>query len=430
MTFQRRGGGRGRGVWPALGLALALACVGSPAPRPRETSHDAGSPGRGGTPASGGSGGAAGEAPGRGGQGGVGGGAAGAAGSGPAGGSGAAGAGGVAGVGGSAKGGAAGGVECPARVVDGDVKIESGAELEQLEGVTEIEGGLSLGGTAIDLGPLRCLGRITGSLTISGASLTSVDGLAALRAVGGRLFVTSNPSLATLGLGRLAAVGSDVWIQNDGALATVDLGALATVGSYYGSALTFDNLPKLSRVDLHALAETPPGGALTLSNDGAAASAPLALDVSALAEVGNTLSFASVANLHDVDRFAALRSVGGRLLVTSNAKLENLDGLGGVQVVKSDVAIEHDALLASIDLGALAVVGSAVGSSLRFNALPSLTTIDLDSLSSIAGCLTITDNPSLPTCKATAPRVRLVEIGWTPCGAISGNLRDGCSATP
>jgi hypothetical protein len=417
---------RTRAVW--LGLGLALACVGSPAPRPRETSHDAGSAG-GGTAGGSSPGGAAGERVGTGGQGGLGGEASGAGGSRPAG-PGGGGAGG--GTGGVAKAGAADGVpiECPARVVDGDVNVQGDAALGPLAGVTAIEGALSIGGAALDLGPLRCLERIAGSLTISGASLTSVDGLAALRTVGGRLFVTSNPALVTLGLGRLAAVGSDVWLQNDGALATVDLGALAAVGSYYGSALAFDNLPKLSRVDLHTLAETPPGGALTLSNDGAAAPAPLTLDASSLTAVGNTVSFVSVANLHDVDGLAALRSVGGRLLVTSNAKLQNLDGFGRVQAVKSDVAIEHDALLASIDLGALAVVGSAVGNSLRFNALPSLTTLGLDTLSSVGGCLTITDNPSLPTCQATAPRMRLEELGWTPCGAISGNLPDACSAAP
>jgi hypothetical protein len=73
---------------------------------------------------------------------------------------------------------------------------------------------------------------------------------------------------------------------------------------------------------------------------------------------------------------------------------------------------------------------SAVGNSLRLDALPSLTTIGLDSLSSIAGCLTITNNPSLPTCQATTPRMRLEEIGWMPCGSIADNLVDDCSAGP
>ena len=116
--------------------------------------------------------------------------------------------------------------------------------------------------------------------------------------------------------------------------------------------------------------------------------------------------------------------------MTTNGTLQNLDGFGHLETVGSDVVIEHDALLASIDLGALTVVGSAVGNSLRLDALPSLTTIGLDSLSSIAGCLTVTNNPSLPTCQATAPRMRLEEIGWTPCGTIAGNLVDVCSAGP
>ena len=276
-------------------------------------------------------------------------------------------------------------------------------------------------------GQLRCLGRITGSLTIAGTGLTSVDGLAGLRLVGGRLFLTSNASLVALGFGRVETVGSDVWIQHAGALTTIELGALTKVGSYSGSSLAFDNLPKLNRVDLHGLRETPPGGALTMSNDGAASAAPLDLDFSALTTLGNTLSVTAVANLRDLDGFGALRTIGGRLLVTSNGKLQNLDGLGHLETVASDVVLEHDALLTSIDLGALTVVGSAVGNSLRLDALPSLTTIGLDSLSSISGCLTITNNASLPTCQATAPRMRLQEIGWTPCGAISGNLADGCS---
>ena len=136
------------------------------------------------------------------------------------------------------------------------------------------------------------------------------------------------------------------------------------MGSYYGSALAFDNLPKLTRIDLHGLGETPRGGALTISNAGAAATAALAVDLSALAALGNTLSLVTaVANLHDLDGFGALRTIGGRLLVTTNGKLQNLDGLGHLETVASDVVIEHDALLVSVDLGALTVVGSAVGNS-------------------------------------------------------------------
>jgi hypothetical protein len=295
-------------------------------------------------------------------------------------------------------------------------------------GVTVIDGALSIGGAVSDLGPLRCLGRITGSLTISGTGLTSVAGLETLRVVAGRLFITSNPSLTTLGLGRVETVGSDVWIQHAGALKTIELGGLTKVGSYYGSALAFDNLPKLTHLDLHALAETPRGGALTISNDGATAASPLEVDLTALSAVGNTLSVVTVANLRDVDGFGALRAIAGRLLLTSNGALQNLDGLGALETVGGDVVIEHDALLTSIDLASLTVVGSAVGNSVRLDALATLTTLRLDSLSSITGCLTITNNPSLPTCQATAPQLRLQEIGWIPCGVISGNLGDACSS--
>ena len=174
----------------------------------------------------------------------------------------------------------------------------------------------------------------------------------------------------TLGFGRPRDGGQRRLVQHGGALTTIELGALTKVGSYYGSALAFDNLPKLTRIDLHGLGETPRGGALTISNAGAAATAALAVDFSALAALGNTLSLVAVANLHDVDGFGALRTIAGRLLVTTNGTLQNLDGFGHLETVGSDVVIEHDALLVSIDLGALTVVGSAVGNSLRLERSP------------------------------------------------------------
>ena len=297
-------GGRST-LWVFLALGLALGCVGSPAPRPDGSSQTAGGSGAGGA-AGGATGGAAGQLMGEAGQG-----AAGTAGM-----YGGATDGGAT-DGGAADGGATGGAgggpaPCPPKVVDGDTSVQSDAALVSLAGATVLDGSLSIGGAVSELGLLRCLGRMNGSLTISGTSLTSVDGLAGLRIVGGRLFITSNASLMTLGFGRLETVGSDVWIQHGGALTTIELGALTKVGSYYGSTLAFDNLPKLTRIDLHGLGETPRGGALTLSNAGAAATAPLAVDLSALAALGNTLSLVAVANLHDVDgfgRYARSRAV-------------------------------------------------------------------------------------------------------------------------
>ncbi len=509
-------------AWLACGVAVA--CVGSPAPRPDGASETGGA-----VAGSAGSAGSAGMTAGAGGAGGAPGGAGGAVGGAGAGGTsgrGGAPAGGAGGIGGNAGGGGSGGA-CAPRTMAGDVRAQTDAALALLAGVTDLQGSLSIGGTITTVGPLGCLARISGNLTVSGAtalsslSLPAVVGIggglavasvamlatvelpslasvgavedvslrfdelpklgridlralpeaaglaisnsgataagalmlnltalrqlrndltlaslptlanagafAGLRSIGGRLMVTLDTALESLsGLGGLEEIGGDVTVQYNPALTTISLGELTALGGN-GNALVIDNLPRLTSLDMGRLTATAAGAGITISSVGSSAAGPLTLNLSALTEAGGTLTLSSVANLFNVDGFSGLRSIAGRLLVMGNGKLQSLTGFGSIVDVESDVVIQGNAVLMTIDLHSLKMVGSLLGNSFIIDALPKLTTLDLRALTTVKGCLTVTNNPVLPTCQATQPRTRLQTAGWVPCGTVSGNQADSCS---
>ncbi|KYF89491.1 hypothetical protein BE20_20265 [Sorangium cellulosum] len=95
----------------------------------------------------------------------------------------------------------AGGAEpgCDPRVYSGSLSVTHQDGLEDLRGVTVLDGTLTLGGDVSDLSPLACLKTIKGKLQIIDATrLSSLDGLGSLSYVGLQLQVMRNPSLLSL----------------------------------------------------------------------------------------------------------------------------------------------------------------------------------------------------------------------------------------
>ncbi len=99
-----------------------------------------------------------------------------------------------------------------AAVLQGDVEIDNGLALKALLGVE----------------------TITGSLTISGSTLTSLLGLESLKSIGGSLIIYDNNQLARLSgsaLSNLQTVGGDIIIQKNDTLVNVDLPSLVSANS-------------------------------------------------------------------------------------------------------------------------------------------------------------------------------------------------------
>jgi hypothetical protein len=110
-------------------------------------------------------------------------------------------------------------VNCTASptVLNGDVLIQNGRDIRDIVGVQ----------------------FITGDVTISGSSLTSLVGLESLRTIGGNLTVSGNPNLLRLSgsaLSNLETVGGKIDINGNDALTSADLPSLISARSIYISS--------------------------------------------------------------------------------------------------------------------------------------------------------------------------------------------------
>lgn len=119
------------------------------------------------------------------------------------------------------------------QVHTGHIIIESEADIAQLEGIRAVQGELQVDKTTFtDLDFLGCVEEVGDTLTIFGnPELTNVEGLAALRRVGGALILTENTALPELDTARdLTEVGNSVIIQDNSAMTGISgLTSLATI---------------------------------------------------------------------------------------------------------------------------------------------------------------------------------------------------------
>ena len=161
--------------------------------------------------------------------------------------------------------------------LDGDVEIDfsdiDDASLEQLAGVTEITGGLTIimdEDSENDLSALASLKKLGGDLWIKGSGDCDIAALASLKEVGGVVWMTYNPSLQTLSLPKLEEIkgGYDpiegggpygLYLSHNSGLVTIDFPALEVcddirifnwdTGEAYESLKTI-SLPSLKTADL------------------------------------------------------------------------------------------------------------------------------------------------------------------------------------
>jgi len=126
---------------------------------------------------------------------------------------------------------------CPAKVYQGSVVLYTQAEVDALEGYTDIEGSVNIaadnvgGEDIVNLDALHCLQTTHFELVVSALNLASLDGLRELTNVGGWVDIHNNP-LAKIGCG---------------------LRKLSKVGRYGSAAVNFERNGALDRISLPLL---------------------------------------------------------------------------------------------------------------------------------------------------------------------------------
>jgi hypothetical protein len=269
--------------------------------------------------------------------------------------------------------------EAKERILTGDAKIATAADVEELAQYTEI----------------------TGRLTVKRADVSEIT-LPHLRSIGGKLYVQKNAKLTALRLPALQAIGSDdgdvAVIERNQALVEVSLGGLKTAA--YQIAVR--NNDALERIDLGSLVEI----------------------------IGLGLEIADNRSLLDLE-------VDG-LLVAASVSVTGCPSLSRVAMPDltstTGVVLERNDRLEHVDFSGLervfAVPGSQVAACrLSIVGNPALKGLHgLKSLAAVAPeCeISVRDNPALPSCDASGLFKRLAQAGWRGVPSTCGNKIDTC----
>jgi cysteine-rich repeat protein len=245
---------------------------------------------------------------------------------------------------------------CSNGLYDGSFTIHRLSDAARLGGCNTVQYDLTINPSEfMNLHALRDLTTVRGNLTIEvsqysgtdGRLLTTLEGLESLSHVGG-----------DLGLG--------VYGRGGTSLANVD--ALENLTSVDGSVWIYMNY------DLENLKG--------LGN---------------LGIIGQDLYIKNNPSLKTLNGFNTLQTINGAFEVLSNEKLANLNGLANVTVINGSVNIgDNQALKKLSALAGLTTVGAAGGGAdLKIESNPQLAEIGFDSLTTIAGKLSVSANGAL-----------------------------------
>ncbi len=234
--------------------------------------------------------------------------------------------------------------------------------------------------------------RVVGTLTVSGAGITNLDGLAGL-------------------------VSLD-WteINNNGSL--TDIGGLSSVIMFTGPVFIHGNT-SLANVNGLTGMTTLPGGALFIEQNFSLS------DLSGLANLGSigaSLGIWDNDSLADLDDLTGLTHVAASISINGNASLTSISGLSGLTGFTASFTVRDNPVLGSLDgmQGTASLAGLVIDNNdslTNLDGLSGLTTIgngisslfiddnavlaDLDGLAdleSLDADLEITDNPALERC--------------------------------
>jgi len=339
-------------------------------------------------------------------------------------------------------------VHDPAHVLDGDLVIVDGADLQSGADWHAVRGDLVVEGTDLEEVELRALTEVGGEVRVWENDALEQLGLPELQHVGEELSLYDAPALPDLSLPSLQTVGGTLSLNRLEALQGAELPALHTAGGLY---LFHD--PVLSQLSLDALEEV--AGAVEVWELYELAS----LSLPALLRVQGRV------DLFELDALQSLSAPQAEEL--GGLELHHLDALGdagdwpSLRVVAGGLVLKYDDALSDVlGLGALERVGW-----LTARSLPSLSALSLPSLVEsggevlvddtgagevgllalqLAGAVTLRDNvvladPGLESVQVSGP-VRVVgnpalstcdvegwaiELGFEDV-ACGDNLDDGC----
>lgn len=276
---------------------------------------------------------------------------------------------------------------CSTKEVAGNINAQNNAQLAELEGVTRLDGSLTIGGTVSDLSSLRCL-TVAGSLAVERADSLSALKLASLADVRGSVFIVDNQSLTSVELPALKSVSGVAAFQFNPTLRTIDLHAITKLGGNPATtSLAFWSLPALLSADLSTLQAVP--GTLFATLLGTSDMDALKLRLGALETVGGDVSIGTNNTLRDLAGLSSLKKIGGKLAVSDNPALTAAE-LSSLREVGSAIALQRNPKLAAVAFSALIAVGKDENDySFTLTDSPALTKLSLSTLADTPGALVL-----------------------------------------
>jgi len=296
--------------------------------------------------------------------------------------------------------------------------------------------------------------QITGNITISGADITNLFGLAAIESITGTLLIENNPALNALnGLSALTSVGA-LHIRSNAALGSLaGLGGLTSAGS----SIQIINNPLLQECEIQAVCNmlsTQPQNVLVYGNaDGCANLAQVFDACGILSTCPGNITFTTQAaidafptdypgcvaipgnveiygsDITNLDGLSGLISIGGGLIIQATS-LNDLNGLESLTSIGSHLSIRNNNLLASLSgldaligvINSIEIYGNSVLANLSglegisgvfyLYIVDNTALIDLTGLGGLTsvGSLIIGNNSSLTS---LAELSALTSIGWS-----------------
>lgn len=315
-----------------------------------------------------------------------------------------------------------------APVWQGDFYLSNSADMQALDGYTEITGSVYVMDTSLkNLEGLNAPGRIDGSLVIiENPVLKNLTGLEGLESVGEDLEISSNDSLRSLsGLENLSSVGRYARIEWNDSLE--DLSGLdgLTVGDTLWIAVnnalkSLSGMKNVTTFDLYIMSNNVLTSLSGLENINAQY-----LWIYNNQKMTNMSGAANIKTWQlDIDNNYNMASLSGieniefdNLIIEENDNLTSLSGLE--YLTSSDITIKDNTALT--DLSGLRNLIFAESLEIKGNS--SLTVLGMDSLQRVDCLFEITDNPKLCTSLAEELRDQLLARG-----GIGGG--EGCYVSP
>jgi hypothetical protein len=330
--------------------------------------------------------------------------------------------------------------------IGGDLRIVANAgtftSLAGLAKLTSLGGKLDVYNNAalVDLAGLEGLTALPeGAYVVSNPALTGLGGLANVKTAGGDIQIQQNGPVANAWFGALETVAGDLDLRNTvapmvgapkltsigGTLRLYDheelttLSGFAALGSVAGS-IQIHECPSLGSATLPALATA---GSVQFWNDAALASLSLPeLTSTKRLSLGNLPKLASLA----APKLASLAEEG--LYLAGLDALTSLAGLAAITSIGGGVNINNNALLEGVAFPLLTTL-SVGGSAFQVLSNPSLTTVDLGTVTSYAfGQTVVTGNP-VHTFKLGGLGALVSDLSYSAYSLVNGSNQLVVSST-